>query len=1376
MQSNQLSSDEKNRLKALQGYDVLDSLAENEFDEITALASQICGTKIALISLIDEKRQWFKSKVGLGVNETPRELAFCNHAIQDPSKAFIVEDSRNDERFKNNPLATGDPQVIFYAGIPLISEDNYVLGTLCVIDDSPKSLSDSQLTSLKTLSKSVMNLLELRKKNAELARERAYLVDSLEFCNPFYLILSVEGKVEKLGKKLTKVEPKLTEGANFFDFYEFLAPFDWQYWISESSPVQNRLNFFQSLDGKQRFKFSIKQHANHFIVASVPLINATFSLKNYQLTLNDFSKHDYIAEFMFLQQSSERSLEDAQKLIKDVLEKNKKLEIVQNEIDLLARFPAENPNPIVRLNNDLTLSYINEAAKKYFQEDFKISEEGIGDLELKGYLEELIRHGQDVTKFISKRNQHHYNISLRNVQDKGYLNIYASDITNFINQVERKEEELKDLSSKIQEQKEFYEFVLNAIPSDIAVFSTEHKYVFVNPQGIKNPEIRSYMIGKDDYDYCIYRGISTELADSRRKIFNEVMETGEFREWVDDMKDADGNRKVIFRRIGPLKNEEGEIKYVVGYGVEITETKLAEERLIESNKQLKLLENFLNKTTDAIQVSDDTGQLIYINETASRRLGIPMDDILNHNVREFELYFKDDRIWQEHLNFLKDNKVFNVESENVNQINGITIPVEVNVVYEEIDGQGYLIAASRDISERRKTEKELNRLSLVAKNTTNGVLILNAERIIVWANEAIINRSGYAMQELVGNSPKIFQFEGTNSDTIKRIYERMIAHESVNEEVLHATKNGDLYWISLNIQPIFNHLNELEGYIAIELDITERRLFEEKIAAQNKELREITDALDQSALVSIADVSGLIIKANSKFCEVSGFTEAELVGQNHNIVNSGFHDSDFWRNMWKTIRSGDIWRGEVRNKKKDGTLYWVDSIIYPIMDLKGEISHFLSIRHEITDRKRAEKEVELKANFQRILVEVSSKYINIPIESVNESINDSLARIGHFVNVDRVYVFDYNLEKNTSSNLFEWCAKGIEPQLENLQDIPFESIPIWVSKHFKGEAIVVSNVKELPPTPFREMIEKQDIQSLIALPLMDDNTCIGFVGFDSVKVPRVFNDDQRDLLELFAQMLVNISRRTENLRQIDKARKEIEEINKGLERQVQEKTKMNLDLAKSISDQEKMVTIGEIASGIAHDLNTPLGAIKSGAENIRFTLESLFKETIWKCSPEQISMACHRAAETEIELFVGGIQQRREMSAAKQFLVEKYPHFSDSEVEIYVNGIVKNRISLEDQELIDKIIASENPNEFFDLIYHVQMTRNFVDTILTSGDRASQVINDLRSFIKEQKSSDKSQVNINHNIATVLNIFSYELKRNIDVQFNVNPEIEVYGI
>ena len=162
-----ISENEVRRLRILEEYKILDTENESDFDEITKLASAICDCPISLISLVDTNRQWFKSAHGLSVQETPRTLSFCAHAIHDES-IFVVEDARKDIRFHDSPLVTSDPNIVFYAGIPLIDNEGFPLGTLCVIDSKTKRLTEFQEDALKILSRQVLKLLELKRLNYKL--------------------------------------------------------------------------------------------------------------------------------------------------------------------------------------------------------------------------------------------------------------------------------------------------------------------------------------------------------------------------------------------------------------------------------------------------------------------------------------------------------------------------------------------------------------------------------------------------------------------------------------------------------------------------------------------------------------------------------------------------------------------------------------------------------------------------------------------------------------------------------------------------------------------------------------------------------------------------------------------------------------------------------------------------------------------------------------------------------------------------------------------------------------------------------------------------------------------------------------------------------
>ena len=157
------------RVAALDRYAILDTEPEQSFDDLIILASHVCQTPMAMLSLVDDHRQWFKSKVGVQVRETPRDISICAHAIQQ-RELFIVPDTLQDSRFRNNPLVVNEPHVRFYAGTPLVNEDGFALGTLCVVDREPRELNADQKEALEALGRLALRQMELRQ-NLQLLKD-----------------------------------------------------------------------------------------------------------------------------------------------------------------------------------------------------------------------------------------------------------------------------------------------------------------------------------------------------------------------------------------------------------------------------------------------------------------------------------------------------------------------------------------------------------------------------------------------------------------------------------------------------------------------------------------------------------------------------------------------------------------------------------------------------------------------------------------------------------------------------------------------------------------------------------------------------------------------------------------------------------------------------------------------------------------------------------------------------------------------------------------------------------------------------------------------------------------------------------------------------
>jgi PAS domain S-box-containing protein len=272
---------------------------------------------------------------------------------------------------------------------------------------------------------------------------------------------------------------------------------------------------------------------------------------------------------------------------------------------------------------------------------------------------------------------------------------------------------------------------------------------------------------------------------------------------------------------------------------------------------------------------------------------------------------------------------------------------------------------------READQREL--LALVARHTDNAVIITDATGITEWVNDGFTRITGYTLDDIRGKRPgALLQGPQTDQAAVAAVRAAIAAGRSIYTELMNYHKEGHTYWLGMNITPIFDASGRLRRFIAIERDISAQKGLERLLRSALKDASDLTNALNQAAIVAITDKRGRIIEVNEHFCAISGYQRAELIGADHRIVNSGVHPKAFFGELWHTIEQGQIWRGEICNRARDGALYWVDSTIVPLLDATGEPERYLAIRFDITTRKELElalRNGEEELRFQKTLLE-----------------------------------------------------------------------------------------------------------------------------------------------------------------------------------------------------------------------------------------------------------------------------------------------------------------------------------------------------------------------------------------------------------------------
>ena len=443
--------------------------------------------------------------------------------------------------------------------------------------------------------------------------------------------------------------------------------------------------------------------------------------------------------------------------------------------------------------------------------------------------------------------------------------------------------------------------------------------------------------------------------------------------------------------------------------------------------------------------------------------------------------------------------------------------------------------------------------------------------------------------------------------------------------------------------------------------------------------------------------------------------------------------------------------------------------------VEGRVVGSQAFLQDVTKLLAIQNEVKQIHGLQRILMNISNRFINLNLEELDESIDQSLNEIANFSSADRAYVFRYQIEENICRNTHEWCAPGIQSQLEELQVIKIDKMPYWYGKHSEGVMVEVPDVSKLTDERIKSMLRTEGIKSLLTIPMMDGNEVIGFIGFDIITKQRYFRSEEKEILSLFAQMLVNVINRIKNINELNKSKQEIQRINENLENKVLENTLKNISLSKAIVEQDKLATIGEISAGIAHDLNTPLGTIKVGADNIRYVFELVIRSMVSNFSTTELNQIMDRIQNFPIEIYVGGFQLRKEKFEMNSFLESEFNLPAGDRTETIAESLVKCRINNTEKEYITKILEVDDTVAYLNLLNQLQLAYSQLDTIKTSSDKAVKVVQEVRAFIKGNTIEEKIEINLRQNISTVLSVFNYELKDDIDLKFTVSPEIHLHG-
>lgn len=762
------------------------------------------------------------------------------------------------------------------------------------------------------------------------------------------------------------------------------------------------------------------------------------------------------------------------------------------------------------------------------------------------------------------------------------------------------------------------EILVESLPDGMLAIDNNNVIIDINKAAIEFLEIgykeaigTSLISSKIESNKLVEAVLEKKRYKRLESIINE--ETRVFDLLCTEIKSWEGSYFVVIREVTESVKKEKEVEH-------------AEKKFKETFSLFRLMSDTM---PDMLWAKDLNSRFIFVNQAVCSKLIHAVDT--NEPIGKNDLFFAErirkenpgDNQWHTFGEMCIDSDAVTLREmklmhfEEFGNVRGKFLYLDVWKA-PLFDDSGKLIGvvgSARDVTSQKESERFLSEnhanLKAILENSLESIWTVDRNYVIHYVNEVFSASFFEAFGVLIEPGINIIEILPVElKDLWKNRYDRALSNEHFIFED-RIPLNDDFVYVEVAMSPIEVE-NEVVGVCVYGKNITHRKKAEIRIQAES-ELRQLLTELSANFInIPINEIDQAI---RSSLERLSGFLHADA-GMIYG-TKSGASEY-FLKYKWgmegapfvippkircdqiKSMVIAGLRDGEINILSKPGvfpeklrdfmiTAQIQGVVILPmissgqcngcvIFTFSGELLEFTANEEQlliiysemlvnVNERKKAEEQITIQALFRQLLVEISTVYINIPISQVEDEIQKTLGVLGKFSNADRTYVFTFDDSSGLCSNTFEWCADGIEPFIEGLQNIPLGQD--WVDAFRKGEIMYVPEVDALPDGYTKDVLKPQGIRSLISIPMMQNGICTGFIGFDYVREKHILQNTERELLQIFAQMLVNIGNRK----------------------------KIETDLLEARNTAQEMNRIKTIfLANMSHELRTPFVAIKGYAE------------------------------------------------------------------------------------------------------------------------------------------------------------------------------------